>query len=127
MVFPTNKNGRRHLAKQLHEREYSFSNTNTALKAPVDNNLAVIATACCEQQVLTQELNLTSIGSPGSPSSLCPSSLRVICRVSSFPEFENRLSRLRVLPLDASMLKRTLQAGAMNLTFQVSCLVCGGP
>ena len=56
MVFPTNKNGRRHLAKQLHEREYSFSNTNTALKAPVDNNLAVIATAYCEQQVLKQEL-----------------------------------------------------------------------
>ena len=63
MVFLTNKNGRRHLAKQLHEREYSFSNTNTALKAPVDNNLAFIATACCEQQGLTQELKLTSIGS----------------------------------------------------------------
>ena len=127
MVFLTNKNGRRHLAKQLHEREYSFSNTNTALKAPVDNNLAVIATACCEQQGLTQELKLTSIGSPGFPSSICPSSLRVMCRVSSFPEFENRLSRLPVLPLDASLLKRTLQACAMNVSFQVPSLVCGGP
>ena len=97
------------------------------LKAPLDNNLAFIATACCEQQGLTQELKLTSIGSPGFPSSICPSSLRVMCRVSSFPEFENRLSRLPVLSLDASLLKRTLQVCAMNLSFQVSSLVCGGP
>ena len=31
-------------------------NSNTTLEAHSDNNLAVIATACCEQQVLTQEL-----------------------------------------------------------------------
>ena len=37
----TNINGRRQVANKLHQREYIFWNTNTALEVHAGNNLAV--------------------------------------------------------------------------------------
>ena len=46
---------------KLHKKDYFLWSINTALEAHADNNLAIIGTSCCEQQVFMKKLTLTSI------------------------------------------------------------------
>ena len=46
---------------KLHKKDYFLWSNNTALEAHADNNLAIIGTSCCEQQVFMKKLTLTSI------------------------------------------------------------------
>ena len=100
-MFSTNKNGRRHLAKELHERKFSFWSINTALKAHVDNNLANFNTRTYLNQYRFPWFSILTL-----PLGITGNMYNYI-----FP---------RVLPLDPSLLKLTLQACAINLSFQVS-------
>ena len=88
--------------KPITRKRTLFRNTNTVLEAHADNGLAVIAPACCEQQVLTEILlNSASIGSPY----LHPH-FALYIRYHMYhiflTEFENRLSQLRVFALYAA-------------------------
>ena len=53
---------------KLHKKDFFLWSINTALEAHADNNLAIIGTSYCEQQVFMKKLTLTSVYSPCPPS-----------------------------------------------------------
>ena len=53
---------------KLHKKDFFLWSINTALEAHAHNNLAIIGTSYCEQQVFMKKLTLTSVYSPCPPS-----------------------------------------------------------